>query len=98
MRVCIENNCYQVIRVIKNGASYEKPFLDNARDNCRADTMLNDNNGNILLCKRMLNYELNEASGKWVCVDDIPREPVMENSPVNKKVKRTSRKKRNKRK
>ena len=98
MKACIENNCYQVIRVIKNGETYEKSFLDSARDNCRADTMLNDNNGNILLCRKMLNYELNEQSGKWFCVDDIPREPVLESNSTIKKVRKPTRRKRNKRK
>lgn len=64
-KVCINDTCYQIVRLIKNGTSYSKEFLDSVRDNVGADTMINDNQGNILLCKTMLTYELNEEKNIW---------------------------------
>ena len=69
MKVCINDNCYTIIRVIPNGTSYEKSILESIRDQFNADTMINDNSGNILMCRKMLNYELNSESNVWECID-----------------------------
>lgn len=69
MKICIDDNCYSILRVVKNGVGYEQQFLENIRNNYNGDVIINDNAGNILICKRMLNYELNTETNKWVCVD-----------------------------
>lgn len=94
MKVCIEDNCYTVVRVIKNGTALDKEFLERARDNRNADTMISDRDGNILLCKKTLDYIFNETTNKWNPVE--PKELVIEDEI--KPVKRKARIKRKKKK
>lgn len=94
MKVCIEDNCYTVVRVIKNGTTLDKEFLERARDNRNADTMISDRDGNILLCKKTLDYIFNETTNKWNPVE--PKELVIEDEI--KPVKRKPRIKRKKKK
>lgn len=65
MKVCIDDDCYKILRVIKNGVSYEQQFLENVKNNHNADVLINDNGGNILVCKKMFNYEFSEETNTW---------------------------------
>jgi hypothetical protein len=98
MKVCINDNCYTVVRVIKNGTALEKEFLEKTRDNRNADTMISDGDGNILLCKKTIDYRFNEITGKWNSVES--KELVIEDElkPIKKSVAKKSRIKRKKKK
>lgn len=78
-KVCINDICYKVLRLIKNGTSYDKVFLESVRDNCGADTMINDNAGNILMCIKIQTYEFNEELNKWACNDYTQSIEITEN-------------------
>lgn len=98
MKVCIEDTCYIVVRVIKNGTSLAKEFLERARDNRNADTMLTDHEGNVLLCKKTIDYQFNQQTKKWNAVES--KEIVIEDElkQIKKKQPRKPRVKRKKKK
>lgn len=64
-KICINDICYDILRIIKNGTSYGHDFLVSLKNNIGADTMVNDNQGNILMCKTMLTYELDTEKNIW---------------------------------
>lgn len=76
MKICIDEKCYKILRVIKNGVSYETSFLENARDNRNASTMINDAEGNILLCRKMIDYELDPVDNIWKSIEPKLTEPT----------------------
>lgn len=98
MKVSIEDNCYIVVRVVNNGTSLDKEFLERCRDNKNADTMISDQNGNILICKKTIDCSFNEELKKWT--PDNPRniEIIEDINPVKTKQIKRKKVKRNKRK
>ncbi len=78
MKIKINEDVFFIKRIIKNGMKYSKEFIESAFINSRADTLIQDREGNLLLCNKTKVYDLDTSDNVWRAVDRTPTSEEMD--------------------